>query len=52
MQDADFYEWRFNSQDFLAKADLVKFRTYANAFKNKAFSKRVERFISLINDSK
>lgn len=52
VKDADFYEWRFNSQEFLAKADMVKFHAYADAFRSKIFSKRVERLIILIHNSK
>lgn len=52
VKDADFYEWRFNSQEFLIRADIVRFRTYADAFKNKVFSKRIERLLILIHNSK
>lgn len=51
-ENADFYEWRFNSHEFLTKADIAKFRAYADAFKSKVFSKRIERLIVLIHNSK
>ena len=52
VREADFYEWRFNSYDFLSMADIQKLRKYANAFHNKAFSVRVEKFITLIKQVK
>ena len=51
IRDADFYEWRFNSQEFLSKADLSKLRQYAKAFNNKSLLERLERLIELIKKS-
>ena len=48
INEADFHEWRFNSDDFLAKADIKKLREYAEAFKNKRFSARLEQLLTLI----
>ena len=33
--EADFHEWRFNSEEFLARADMLKLNAYAEAFHNK-----------------
>ncbi|KKP33292.1 MAG: hypothetical protein A2312_01895 [Candidatus Staskawiczbacteria bacterium RIFOXYB2_FULL_32_9] len=46
--DANFSEWRFNAQDFLAKADLAKFNDYLKVFSNKQLNKRVEKFLNFI----
>ncbi|HLD00075.1 MAG TPA: hypothetical protein VJC11_03885 [Patescibacteria group bacterium] len=48
VDEADFYEWRFNSQEFLAKADMEKLRQYAAAFKNKRLVARVEKLLALM----
>ncbi len=48
-QKNDFYEWRFNSEDFLAKADMVKLQQYIKAFKNKRLAVRVKKILALIN---
>ena len=45
---ADFFELRFNGQEFLAKADLQKLSQYLAVFKNKNLSKRVESFLQFI----
>ena len=50
--DADFFELRFNSQEFLAKADMQKFNQYLAAFKNKSLEKRAEGFLNFINNQK
>lgn len=46
--DANFSEWRFNAQDFLAKADLTKFSDYLKTFNNKQLNKRAEKFLKFI----
>jgi predicted transcriptional regulator of viral defense system len=46
--DADFFELRFNSQEFLAKADMQKFNQYLKVFKNKSLEKRAEKFLEFI----
>jgi hypothetical protein len=48
-QDADFAGWRFNSHEFKLRADMEKFKRYAEAFNSKELSKRVSAFISYIN---
>ena len=50
--DADFFELRFNSQEFLAKADMQKFNQYLKVFKNKSLEKRAEGFLNFINNQK
>lgn len=45
---ADFYEWRFNSKEFLAKVDLKKLDAYAKAFNNKRLLQRLEDFLVFI----
>jgi len=45
---ATFFEWRFNSKNFLAKADMIKFSKYLNIFKNKRLAMRVNKFIQFI----
>lgn len=52
VEDADFHEWRFNSEDFLARADMKKLRGYAEAFKSKRFATRVEKLIVLMRETK
>lgn len=46
--ESDFYEWRFNSEEFLAKADMGKLQQYATAFKNKRLSVRIKKILALI----
>lgn len=48
VQDADFHEWRFNGEEFLARADIQKFGKYAKAYNNKGLLARAERFLTLI----
>jgi predicted transcriptional regulator of viral defense system len=50
--DEDFYEWRFDCEEFLAKADMKKLNTYAEAFKNKALNKRLKKLLAYINNQK
>jgi len=52
VNEADFQEWRFNSAEFLAKADLVKLDDYAKAFKNKRLMSRLKKLLSFMNNSK
>jgi len=44
----DFHEWRFNSEEFLAKADMIKLQQYTTAFKNKRMAVRIKKIMSLI----
>lgn len=52
VRDADFYEWRFNREDFLARANLQKMRKYAETFRSKALLIRFDRLLSLIQESR
>lgn len=52
VNEADFYEWRFNSKEFLAKANIKKLYKYAGTFNNKYFSKRLEKLMALMKKSK
>ncbi|MEY4723411.1 MAG: hypothetical protein RLZZ324_924 [Candidatus Parcubacteria bacterium] len=45
---ADFHEWRFNGEAFLAKADVAKLRRYAAAFGSKVLVVRVERLLRMM----
>ncbi len=47
---ADFFELRFNSQEFLAKADMQKLNQYLAVFKNNNLNKRVEGFLQFIKN--
>ena len=51
-EESDFHEWRFNSEEFLAKADIAKLNEYAKAFKNKQLMLRLKKFLSFMNNSK
>lgn len=46
--EAAFFEWRFNGEEFLAQADLGKFSEYLKAFKNKRLTNRAEKFLMFI----
>lgn len=48
VQEADFREWRFNSQEFLTRANISKMRSYAKEFYRKSFCVRLEKLIALI----
>ncbi|TSC62670.1 MAG: hypothetical protein Greene041614_332 [Parcubacteria group bacterium Greene0416_14] len=50
-QETDFYEWRFNSQEFLSKADIPKLQEYARAFNNKSLLERLEKLLELMRKS-
>lgn len=47
-QEADFKEWRFNSEDFLNKVDMKKLKKYAAIFSSKQFAMRLEKLIKLM----
>ena len=49
--EADFYEWRFNGGEFLAKANISKLYEYAKEFRQKSFLERLEKLITLIKNS-
>jgi predicted transcriptional regulator of viral defense system len=51
VQDADFYEWRFNSQEFLSRANISKMNEYARAFNNKSLLERLDTLLELIKKS-
>lgn len=51
IKEGDFAEWRFNSREFLARANMKKFREYASKFKNKRFENRVKLFLNMIKKS-
>jgi predicted transcriptional regulator of viral defense system len=51
-KDADFHEWRFNSGEFLANADMTKLRQYAKEFYRESFCLRLEYLLSLIEKTK
>jgi len=44
----DFHEWRFNSEEFLSKADIPKLRQYTTAFKNKRLAVRIKKILVLM----
>jgi predicted transcriptional regulator of viral defense system len=46
--EGDFYEWRFNSEEFLAKADMAKLQLYTKGFKNKRLAVRVKKILLLM----
>ena len=48
--EADFFELRFNGQEFLAKADMQKINQYLAVFKNKNLNKRVDNFLQFIKN--
>lgn len=47
---ADFFELRFNGQEFLAKANMQKLNQYLAVFKNKNLNKRVESFLQFVKN--
>ncbi len=51
IKEGDFAEWRFDSREFLARADMNKFREYAARFENERFENRVKLFLNLIKKS-
>lgn len=48
VQENDFHEWRFNATEFAAKANIMKLKSYMEAYKNKALVKRLKRLLKLI----
>ena len=50
-RENDFYEWRFNGKEFLARSDLAKMRAYASAFKSKSLIANLEKLLGLIKHS-
>ncbi len=52
VQDADFYEWRFNAEEFLEKVDMKKFKEYAKRYKQIRFQKVVAKFLQNLKDPK
>lgn len=51
-EESDFYEWRFNSEEFLSKADMAKLNEYAKAFNNKQLMLRLKKFLLFMHNSK
>lgn len=51
-EEADFYEWRFNSKEFLAKADMKKLNEYALAFYNKRLIARLKKILLFMKKQK
>ncbi|MFH0820940.1 MAG: hypothetical protein V1908_04150 [Candidatus Peregrinibacteria bacterium] len=49
-RESDFYEWRFNSEEFLAKADMAKLNQYAAAFGNKRLMLCLKRLLTFIHN--
>ena len=45
VSDADFHEWRFNSQEFMKSADMTKMHKYAKAFHSARLMQRLEQFL-------
>ncbi len=52
VREADFHEWRFNSEEFLLRADMGKLRAYAKSSYRKSFCARLEKLIALIENNK
>lgn len=52
VREADFHEWRFNSEEFLLRADMGKLREYARSSYRQSFCARLEKLISLIEKNK
>ena len=50
--EADFYEWRFNGKEFLAKVDATKLNDYAAAFHNKKLIARLKKIITFMTKIK
>jgi hypothetical protein len=51
-EESDFHEWRFNSKEFLAKADAKKLNEYAEAFHNKRLNARLKKILKLMENNK
>ena len=50
IEEADFHEWRFNSKEFLARADARKLNEYAEAFHNKRLTARLKKLLVFIRN--
>lgn len=51
-QAADFYEWRFNSQEFLARADMPKLRAYTKIFNSPRLADRLKQLLLLMRQAR
>ncbi len=51
-QEEDFHEWRFNSAEFIARADRAKLLRYAKAFRRRGFGQKLEHLLGLIDRTK
>lgn len=47
-----FHEWRFNSEEFLTRASLKQFATYARAFRNDVLLANSKKLLTLIHESR
>jgi len=47
--EADFFELRFNADEFRARADFEKFKKYLVLFGNKKLEQRIKKFLKHIN---
>ncbi len=45
---SDFEEWRFNSEEFLAKADMQKLQQYISAYDSKRLARSVRKLMVLM----
>lgn len=46
---ADLQEWRFNAQEFLARADMDKWGRYLKVFNSPSLERRAKQFIKFIS---
>lgn len=44
-KNEDFYEWRLNGEEFLAKANMPRLHAYATAYGNKRLVARLNKFL-------
>ncbi|HEY4515212.1 MAG TPA: hypothetical protein VJJ22_03595 [Candidatus Paceibacterota bacterium] len=51
-KEADFHEWRFNSREFLERANMDKLRRYSKAFASKSLLARLDQIIVFMNKVK
>ncbi|KKP38563.1 MAG: hypothetical protein UR28_C0015G0035 [Candidatus Peregrinibacteria bacterium GW2011_GWF2_33_10] len=47
----DFFEMRFNAEEFLSQFDEEKFFRYLNVFKNKELEKRMQKFLIFLKNA-
>jgi predicted transcriptional regulator of viral defense system len=47
--EADFFEIRFNEEEFKSRVDYAKLQKYLAAFNNKSLEKRIKKFFKHIN---